>query len=132
MTYISSLPAQTELRSMIDRPTVDPNRTDTDSYDIAQEILRDLIFEAADYDALDIAYYKTAYPEFETTIEPTAKRLAELLDTIYGDTFAKQFTTLLALEYSICPVHIVDYIMCFQDNEPGCDQIREYFPDRDS
>ncbi len=32
------------------------------------------------------------------------------------------------LEYSLCPLHFIDFAICFDDDDPDCAQIRTIFP----
>lgn len=48
------------------------------------------------------------------------------------DESARQSLSLLALDYSLCPLHMIDYAICFDDNDPDCAQIRAYFPNHDT
>ena len=34
----------------------------------------------------------------------------------------------LAMQHSLCPVHYVDWAICFDDEDPECAQIRAIFP----
>lgn len=34
----------------------------------------------------------------------------------------------LAMEFSLCPIHFVDWAICFDDENPECDQVRRIFP----
>jgi hypothetical protein len=36
----------------------------------------------------------------------------------------------LAMEFSLCPIHFVDWAICFDDENPECDQVRKIFPNR--
>lgn len=38
----------------------------------------------------------------------------------------------LMLNYSLCPMHRIDYAICFDDDDPDCAAIRAYFPIHDS
>lgn len=38
----------------------------------------------------------------------------------------------LALAMSLCPVHFVDYAICFDDEDPECAVIRATFPNHDT
>jgi len=35
----------------------------------------------------------------------------------------------LRLEYSLCPIHAIDFAICFDDDDAECAQIRSIFPD---
>jgi hypothetical protein len=40
--------------------------------------------------------------------------------------------TQLALDRSLCPVHFCDYAICFDDEDPGCEQVRAVHPAHDT
>lgn len=44
----------------------------------------------------------------------------------------RQQLTEMALSMSLCPMHLVDYAICFDDEDDECKVIREFFPDHDS
>lgn len=45
----------------------------------------------------------------------------------YGPPY-KDSLTELAIHLSLCPLHFVDWAICFDDADPGCSQIREIYP----
>jgi hypothetical protein len=47
----------------------------------------------------------------------------EMLDTASRDEVSE-----LAMSLSLCPIHFVDWAICFDDEDPECDQIRLIFP----
>lgn len=38
----------------------------------------------------------------------------------------------LALDLSLCPLHMIDYAICFDDDDPECAAIRQCFPSHDT
>ena len=38
----------------------------------------------------------------------------------------------LRLSFSLCPIHNIDYAICFDDDNPNCAQIRAAFPSHDT
>lgn len=40
--------------------------------------------------------------------------------------------TQLALDHSLCPLHLIDYAICFDDNDADCAQIRLIHPSHDT
>lgn len=38
----------------------------------------------------------------------------------------------LALSYSLCPFHMIDYAICFDDDDDECAAIRDCFPSHDT
>lgn len=56
----------------------------------------------------------------------------DLLETIADDPYSRQYMTMLYLDDSLCPMHHCDYAICFDDENPECAVLREYFPDHDT
>lgn len=53
--------------------------------------------------------------------------LAEDLST--GPTpWERDRLTEVAMQLSLCPIHFCDWAICFDDENPDCDQIRAIFP----
>lgn len=46
--------------------------------------------------------------------------------------FDTETLTELRLEYSLCPLHGIDYAICFDDDDPECAQIRAIHPSHDT
>lgn len=44
----------------------------------------------------------------------------------------RESVTQLALELSICPLHFIDYAICFDDEDEECKAIRQIHPSHDS
>jgi hypothetical protein len=40
----------------------------------------------------------------------------------------KEVLTDLAMKHSLCPIHFVDWAICFDDEDPECEQVRTIFP----
>ena len=34
----------------------------------------------------------------------------------------------IAMSLSLCPIHFVDWAICFDDSDPECSQVRDIFP----
>ncbi len=60
--------------------------------------------------------------------EDDARRIAELLDRVWESEFHRDQLSELAMELSLCPLHFIDWAICFDDANPECSQIREIFP----
>lgn len=45
---------------------------------------------------------------------------------------ARMILTQIALDLSLCPYHLVDYAICFDDANPACAMIRHIHPGHDS
>ena len=58
------------------------------------------------------------------------RALLELRDLLIdADT---ELITQLRLDHSLCPLHAIDYAICFDDNDAECAAIRLIHPDHDS
>ena len=51
-----------------------------------------------------------------------------LYDKLRKEEFGRDEVSRLAIEQSLCPVHFVDWAICFDDNNVGCTQVRAIFP----
>jgi hypothetical protein len=40
--------------------------------------------------------------------------------------------SMLMLDESLCPMHAIDYAICFDDDDPDCATIRAFFPSHDT
>lgn len=135
---MTSINNQTELRKLIDNPIAQHPIHDfsADPYYLSRSILRELLFENGDLNALDLSYYNDAYAPLASQIPRLASMLADHLNAIFADEFSRNLQTTLYLEFSVCPVHICDYQNCFETDDETeaaeCAQIREYFPSHDS
>lgn len=58
--------------------------------------------------------------------------IRSLLDTIIAAPYQTQRLSMLALDHSLCPMHFIDYAICFDDDDDECATIRAYFPDHDT
>lgn len=115
--------------------------------DIASEMLRDLLM-IDDDDALDatilnidfdLDYYRDNSPaeldpadDADLDVDALANELIDLLALLRTDPYSIHFLSLLRLEYSICPMHHCDYCACFDDDDPECATIRDFFPNHDT
>jgi len=48
------------------------------------------------------------------------------------DEYDRYSLSMLLLSHSLCPMHAIDYAICFDDDEPQCATIRAYFPCHDT
>lgn len=48
------------------------------------------------------------------------------------DEHARHALSDLLLSYSLCPMHAIDYAICFDDDDPDCAAIRAHFPIHDT
>lgn len=64
--------------------------------------------------------------------ELTPATLAEVraeVDALFTD---REELTRMCLDLSLCPVHVRDYAICFDDSDPECDQVRGIHPGHDT
>jgi hypothetical protein len=48
------------------------------------------------------------------------------------DAADRELLTRACLDLSVCPVHLVDYMICFDDDDPECAIVRMIHPTRDN
>ena len=58
--------------------------------------------------------------------------LHALLDAARDSDYYRTALSLRALDHSLCPMHMIDYAICFDDNDPTCALIRAIFPSHDT
>ena len=56
-------------------------------------------------------------------------RIRELIDIILSD---RELLTTALLDFSLCPLHRIDYAICFDDDDPECAPIRDIHPSHDT
>jgi hypothetical protein len=49
----------------------------------------------------------------------------------FDETATQQLST-LRLDFSLCPMHAIDYAICFDDDDDACRTIRAFFPIHDT
>lgn len=110
------------LRELIDHAPdcdTDPYRAD-DQHDLALADTRTLLCDLDSRETIDFCNSDARY------------EIRDLLNSLMGNEYAKQFISELALSLSLCPMHLTDYAICFDDNDPDCATIRDLFPDHDT
>ena len=58
--------------------------------------------------------------------------LRALLATIDAYPYSREYLTKLLLDNSLCPLHCIDYAICFDDDDDECLAIRMIHPDHDT
>jgi hypothetical protein len=97
--------------------------------ELAFYALRDLLI---DRDAQPLSHSADDAPA------PTYDYLRSLLADIDAriayphDESARQRLSMLLLDNSLCPMHAIDYAICFDDDTDECATIRAYFPSHDT
>lgn len=86
--------------------------------------LIDSIIDPSDFDATN----------YDFTRDPHAIRadLELLLTAARTDSYARHALSDLALAESLCPLHLHDYAICFDDELDECATIRNLFPNHDT
>lgn len=102
----------------------DPYRAD-DAHDLAAMHARDLLCDPtmtpSDLDE---------YPIDATTLHTLRHAITDALDSTSPDT--RTALSMIALTFSLCPLHMIDYAICFDDDDPDCAAIRAAFPSHDT
>lgn len=60
--------------------------------------------------------------------EAEIRETIELLVLISGNEYLTDYLSDLAMGMSLCPIHFVDWAICFDDQPDECSQIRAIFP----
>lgn len=63
-----------------------------------------------------------------------ADQIAAIIPTIAAliKTLDRESLTALALSLSLCPLHLIDYAICFDDDDDACRAIRIIHPSHDT
>lgn len=76
-------------------------------------LIRDLLIDDSTID-----------PDLDSPLAQTMRDAIRLLDT--------HTLSLMRLDYSLCPLHAIDYAICFDDDDADCATIRSCFPNHDT
>jgi len=93
--------------------------------DLEQDFRNLLIqFDWSDFDLNDFLQ------DCESTRYLDLRWAYEILKALKADRAGGGIDTLseLAMQYSLCPVHFVDWAICFDDEPEDCSQVRAIFP----
>lgn len=85
-------------------------------HDLRQRDMRNLLIDRTDID-LD---------------SDAAELLRDLLTTMLDSPYARHDLSMMMLDFSLCPMHAIDYAICFDDDHPDCAAIRATFPRHDT
>jgi hypothetical protein len=77
-------------------------------------------------DPITLTFDDTDDPAF-TAFPALTALLIDLIDACHRDDL-----TDLALATSLCPLHFIDYAICFDDDDPACAAIRTIHPAHDT
>lgn len=79
---------------------------------------------AADYDPIN--RIESVFERIERHLRFTAQLIDDAM------THDRDAISQLALEHSLCPLHFIDYAICFDDDDAECATIRMIFPSHDT
>lgn len=108
-----------ELHALLD---ADDDRTHATLRSLMIAICNDTPIEHAIAELDDADFYDIA----------DAPRIAHLLENAMIDEYARETLTEIALSLSLCPLHFIDYAICFDDNDAECAPIRTIHPSHDT
>jgi hypothetical protein len=112
--------------------------TDALDDDIACQTLRDMMLATAIYDDRTLAYNdddfdaSAADDDEYALIDAAERALRPAYDALIADPDARDLLTHLALATSLCPLHLCDYAICFDDRTADCAMIRRIHPSHDT
>jgi hypothetical protein len=93
----------------------------------ALSALRDLMISIGNDESLSDA----ELDEVSEATEAARKDVGALyvaLRVVFEDEYSRDEVTEMAMSMSLCPIHFVDWAICFDDEDPECDQVRAIFP----
>lgn len=89
--------------------------------------LRDLLIDHNYSPTIDDANPLISDPDYP--IYDFARSLLAMID---ASPYHRDELSRLALDNSLCPMHFIDYAICFDDDDPDCAAIRACFPSHDT
>ena len=99
----------------------DPSIRNDHAHDLFLRTLRDLLI---DRDAISSSEYDASPAHYDI--------LRDLLATIDAYPYHRDDLTALLLDNSLCPLHSIDYAICFDDDDDECAAIRTIHPSHDT
>lgn len=107
-------------------PDADGKYAPDDAHDHAASAFRYCLILAGNDEAFDA---DPPRGEFDENEAPFAKELYDLLLVVMGYEFGgTEAMTRFAIDDSLCPVHFIDWAICFDDEDPDCAQVRAIYP----
>lgn len=104
---------------------------------IQPDLTLDDLLALTDDDAFDLRMMIIDHRSFDTNATLFAAN--EIADTMHHDdmldaihSLDRESLTTLALHHSLCPLHLIDYAICFDDADPECAAIRTIHPTHDT
>lgn len=102
-----------------------PPIRDDHPHDHFATALRELLI---DRDAPALRELLTNPSDDDDTPQYAYDTMRALLATIDAYPYSRDDLSQLALDYSLCPLHFIDFAICFDDDDPDCEPIRIIFP----
>lgn len=98
-----------------DCPNQNPIRPEC-RHDRRQRDMRDLLIDRTDIDLES----------------DCAELLRDALTALLDHPYSRDIISTMLLDNSLCPMHAIDYAICFDDDDPDCAAIRSIFPSHDT
>ena len=117
----SSTDRLADINAMLDCDHTDPIRPDC-IHDLRARDIRALLIDDTDDDLES--------PDADT-LRDHILALREHAELPHDES-ATTALSMLALDFSLCPMHMIDYAICFDDDDPDCATIRAFFPSHDT
>lgn len=90
------------------------------------DAFRSILIDAPDFQSLD-SYQND--DDSLTLSQSAFDELCESLDfALDPQNYMIDQISQIALDESLCPLHRIDFAICFDDDDPECSQIRQIFP----
>jgi len=96
-----------------------------DDADDARAIIRDLLIDSDTYTISSLRF------EFPSECHPMIDAIAAHIRTL-AECPLHDALSMLRLDYSLCPLHAIDYAICFDDDDPECAALRACFNSHDT
>lgn len=81
---------------------------------------------------IDIDDTPTTHPADFADDPITHALLRASLRTMIDYDYSTHELSMMRLDHSLCPLHHIDYAICFDDDDPDCATIRALFPSHDT
>jgi hypothetical protein len=106
--------------------------------DIARQTMRDMMLATTTYDDHSLDYNdddfdaSSADDDEFALIDACERELRNDYQTLIADPARRDELTDIALSLSLCPMHLCDYAICFDDRNAECAPIRLIHPSHDT
>jgi hypothetical protein len=120
-----------DLRAEIGDFTGQALLSDHACYALRQHLLGGDMFHIAS-DIADPELFDPALDTATTALAMSERAQRIVFTLIHPDPGMRELLTDTALDLSLCPLHLVDYAICFDDENPECASIRTIHPSHDT